>query len=121
LPGRQRSDRRAARLREPQPATRSRFLAMTPTRAGAVAGNDGLRATLSSSLEDAIVGSGETAEPLSEASCGPGPGRHDERRRRQHRAAEVAQPGLATWFETGRIGAGGADAERERIPPILEA
>src|SRR4051812_8287829 len=58
---------------------------------------------------------------LSEAPCCPGAGRQHERPWRQHLAAELAKPGYPPRVQTGHVAAGGAHAEGERLPPILEA
>ena len=44
-----------------------------------------------------------------------------ERCGRQQLAAALAQPGLRFRVEAGRVAPGRADAERERLPPLLEA
>src|SRR5438105_7298662 len=58
---------------------------------------------------------------LREASRRPGPSRHDERSWRQDLAAALAQLGLKRRLETDRVASCGSHAERERVPPILEA
>src|SRR5436305_9348591 len=68
----------------------------------------------------ALQGARGADQPLDEASCCPGPSRHHERCCRQQLAAAFAQLSLATRSETGRVGAGGPDAERERLPPLVE-
>ena len=56
-----------------------------------------------------------------ETACRPG-GRRSARSGgvRQLLAAALPQLGLPLRVEPGRVGAGGPDAERERLPPVLE-
>src|SRR4051794_17900326 len=58
---------------------------------------------------------------LREAACRPGPRRDHERRRRQHLAAPLAQPSLPLGVQAGHEHAGGAHAEKKRVPPVVEA
>jgi hypothetical protein len=57
---------------------------------------------------------------LRQSACCPGPRRYDERCCREHLAAEFAQLSTPLIIETSRVLTCGADAERERLPPIFE-
>jgi len=56
-----------------------------------------------------------------DASCRPGLGRQHEGCCWQHRATAFPQLSLPLGVETDRVAAGGTNAERERLPPVLEA
>ncbi len=58
---------------------------------------------------------------LGSSSHGPGPGVQHERRLRQPLAAELAQSDLPLLVEAGGVAPRGADTERERLPPVLDA
>jgi hypothetical protein len=57
---------------------------------------------------------------LDEASRRPGQGRQLERWRWQHLSAAFAQLSLSLSVETSRVPTGGTDAEKERLPPLLQ-
>lgn len=52
--------------------------------------------------------------------CGPGARGHDKRFIGEAFAAQLPQPCPSVWVEAGGVAAGGPDAERERLPPLLE-
>ena len=58
---------------------------------------------------------------LDEASSCPSECRHLERWFRQHRSTAFAQLILSLRVEADHVVAGGADAKRERLPPLPEA
>ena len=56
-----------------------------------------------------------------DAPCRPGDHGRGERRRREHHPAAFTERFSSLRVETGHVGTGRADAERERTPPLVEA